>query len=97
MSTTAAFLQSHANSGTPHTLSSVQISLTVLFTFLKVLTRRICVTIKSFFFNDHFLYSHDLNVRFSGDIVRRNEMLVPSWGQRDMPKHNFSKTSGGEV
>ena len=22
-------------------------------------------------------------------------MLVPSWGQRDMPKHNFSKTSGG--
>ena len=22
-------------------------------------------------------------------------MLVPSWGQRDMPKHNFSKTNGG--
>ena len=30
--------------------------------------------------NDHFLYSHDLNVWFRGDIVRRNYMLVTFGG-----------------
>ena len=51
-------------------------------TFPKVLTRRICLTIKSFFFNDHFLYSHDLNVWFRGDTVKRNTMLVILRAQR---------------
>ena len=37
----------------------------------KVLTRRIFVTIKSFFAGDHILYSHDLNVLFRGNIVVR--------------------------
>ena len=41
-------------------------------TLLKVLTRKICLTIKSFIVGDHFLYSCDLNVWFRGDIVRRN-------------------------
>ena len=26
--------------------------------------------------DDHFLYSHDINVLFSGDIVRRNCILI---------------------
>ena len=35
----------------------------ILHTFLCLLTRRICSAIKSFFFvNNHFPYSHDLNV-----------------------------------
>ena len=32
----------------------------ILHTFLQVLTRRICSTIRNFFFSDHILYSHDL-------------------------------------
>ena len=40
---------------------------TVLYTFPKVLTRRICLTIKASQVGDHFLYSHDLNVCFRGD------------------------------
>ena len=30
---------------------------------------------------DHFIYSHDLNVRFRGDIVRRNLMLITPRGK----------------
>ena len=45
---------------------------TVLYTFLEVLKRRICWTVRSSLVVDHFLDSHDLNVRFRGDIVRRN-------------------------
>ena len=52
----------------------------VLYTFFKVLIRIICLTIKSFLNGDHFLYSHDLNVRFIGDIVRRNLMLITPRG-----------------
>ena len=48
---------------------------TVLYTFPKVLTRRICLTNKSLV-GDHFLYSHDLNVWFRDDIVRRNLMVA---------------------
>ena len=33
---------------------------TVPQTFLKLLSRRICVTINSFFSADNFVYSHDL-------------------------------------
>ena len=32
--------------------------------------------------DNHFLYSHDLNVRFRGDIVRRNSMLITPRGKR---------------
>ena len=39
---------------------------TVLFTFPKVVTRRICLTIKNFFVSDNFLYSHNVNVWFGG-------------------------------
>ena len=34
---------------------------TLLYTFPKVLTRRICIVIKNFFSCDHLLYSHDVN------------------------------------
>ena len=44
-----------------HPNISLYILLTVLYTFPKVLTRRICLIIKSFI-GDHFLYSRDLNV-----------------------------------
>ena len=55
-----------------HPNISMHILHTVLYTFFNVLIRRICLTIKSFLVDNHFLYSHDLNVRFRGDIVRRN-------------------------
>ena len=42
--------------------------------FPKVLTRRIV--------GDHFLHSHDLNLWFRGDIVRRNKMLVTLKGSK---------------
>ena len=65
-----------------HPNISMDILHTVPYTVPKVLTRRICLTIKSFFFNDHFLYSHDLNVWFRGDTVKRNTMLVILRAQR---------------
>ena len=55
-----------------HRNISIHILLTVLCTITKLLTRRICLTIESFFSSDQFLYSYDNNVWFSGDIVRRN-------------------------
>ena len=42
----------------------------------KVPTRKIRLTIKSFFCGDHFLYSRDLNEWFVGDIVRWNKIPV---------------------
>ena len=39
-------------------------------------TRRIHVTIKAFRVDNHFLYSLDINEKFSSIIVRRNQMLV---------------------
>ena len=54
---------------------SMHILYTVLYTFPKKLTKRICLVVKSFFIGDHFLYSCDPNV-FRGDIVMRNQMLV---------------------
>ena len=60
-----------------------------LYTFFKVLIRRICLTIKSFLNDDHFLYSHDLNVRFRGDIVRRNLMLITPRGKRVKASFSF--------
>ena len=46
-------------------------------------TRRIHVTIKAFWVDNHFLYSHDINEKFSSIIVRRNQMLVTLRRQRD--------------
>ena len=54
-----------------HLKLSMHIFHTVLYTFPMVLTRRICLKNKSLV-GDHFLYSHDLNVWFRDDIVRRN-------------------------
>ena len=65
------------------TLTSVCI-FSILFSIhlLRMLTRRICLRIKSFFFGDHFLYSCNLNVWFRGDIVRRNRILVTLRGSK---------------
>ena len=56
--------------GPLHPNISLQVLHTFLHTFPNVMTRRICLTIKSLI-DDRFLYSHDLNVWFKGDIVRR--------------------------
>ena len=61
---------------------SMHILHTVLNTFLKVLKRRICLTVKSSLVVDHFPYSHDLNVWIQGDIVERNYVLVSLRGLR---------------
>ena len=55
-----------------HFTISLHICQTVLYTFPKVLTRRICLTIKASQIGDHFLYSHDLYDWFSSITVRRN-------------------------
>ena len=55
-----------------HAYISLHILLTVLYTFLKGLKRRVCLTVKGSLIVDHFPYSHDLNVLFRVDIVRRN-------------------------
>ena len=45
-----------------HPNISMHILHTVLYTFPKVLTRRICLTVKSFFLlGDHLPHSHDLH------------------------------------
>ena len=41
---------------------SMDILHTVLYTFPKVLTKRICLTIKSFISCDNLFYSHELNM-----------------------------------
>ena len=59
---------------------SMHILHTVRFTFPKVLMRRICLV--ESIFGDHVLHSHDRDVRFRADIVRRNQMLVTLRSQR---------------
>ena len=44
---------------------SIHILPTLLYTFLLVLTMRICLAIKAPLVGNHFLYSHDLNEWFS--------------------------------
>ena len=41
-----------------------------------------CSTIKISSIGDYFLHSHDLNVWFKGDIIRRNYILVTLRGSR---------------
>ena len=59
-----------------HLSISIHIHYTLCYTFLLVLTRRICLLILAFWVGDHFLYSHDLNEWFNSIIVRRIHMLV---------------------
>ena len=56
--------------------TSVHILNTVLHTSLKVLTRRICLKIRSLLNWCNFLYSSDLNVKRGDDIEGRNYMPV---------------------
>ena len=62
---------------------------TVLHNFLKVLTRRICLTINSFFSWWSFPLSLSLYVWFKDDMVRRNSMLVTLKGSKGL-KQNIS-------
>ena len=40
-----------------------------------VTTKRICLTIKASLVGDQFLYSHDLDVCFRGDMIGENSYL----------------------
>ena len=63
----------HFSTSSPlHPLIRMHCLHTVLYTFPKVLTRTICLTVRASLVGDHLLYSHDLNVWFRGDVVRRN-------------------------
>ena len=59
-----------------YTLTSVCIFSILFSIHLKVLTRRICLMIKSILTLLSFLYSYDLTSSFRGDNVRRNKMLI---------------------
>lgn len=60
------------------------LSLLYLYTLPKGLTRRICLSIKSFsqVVIIFFILTCDPNVQFRGDIVRRNEVLIMLMSQR---------------
>ena len=65
--------------GIPYPIQShirMNIFLTVIYTFPKVLIRRICLTIKTFFSLWSFFHSPNLNVWLRRDTVRRKWMLV---------------------
>ena len=55
---------------------------TALFTFVMVLARRIYLITKATVVGDHFLHSHNLDVCFSSNTVRRNRMLVTAGIQK---------------
>ena len=61
-----------------HTIISIHILHTDLHTLPKVLTRRICLPIKSFLIKLMIIsfYSHDFIVWFRSDVVRRNQMWI---------------------
>ena len=56
--------------------TSIHILITILLAFAMIMTRRICLTIKSFFSWRHSPYSINLNVWFGDDILGRNRILV---------------------
>lgn len=60
------------------------LSLLYLYTLPKGLTRRICLSIKSFsqVVIIFFILTCDPNVQFRGDIVRRNEVRIMLMSQR---------------
>ena len=61
--------------------------------FPKELTRRICLQLQASLDSDHFLSPHDLHLRFRGDTVRRNYMLINLWGQKvQLAKKKFGFT-----
>ena len=59
-----------------HPNISIHILQTVVYTFSKVLMRRICLTSRASLVADHFIYSCYFYVWYRGDIVRRNWLLV---------------------
>ena len=62
---------------TLYTLKSVCIfSIQLFIYFLRCWQGEFVYQSKASFVGDHFLYSHDLNMWFRGDIVRRNLMQV---------------------
>ena len=65
-----------------HPNISMHILHTSLSAFLKVLVRRICLTIENSLVCDRFVYSHDLKVWFRSNIVRRNKILVTLRGHK---------------
>ena len=65
-----------------HPNISMHILHTVLYTFHKVLTRRIIQSSRTCFVGDHFLHSCDLDFWVRGDTVERNQMLITPRGQR---------------
>ena len=70
-----------------HPNISIHILHTVLYTFPKVLARRICLTInqsRTFVVRDHFLYYHDLNVCFRGDVqIDSHSKGLKGWCQQN--------------
>ena len=56
---------------------------TVLYTFPKVLIREFVLKSRASLVSDHFPNSCDVNVRFRGDTLRRNYLLV-TLGVKDL-------------
>ena len=73
-----------------HPNISMHIPLNIFYTFPNVLKRRICFTIKSFssWFN-HFLYSHDLNLWFWGDMVLGKIRCLSLLGNQRVKQRHF--------
>ena len=83
-----------------HSNVSMCIHHTVLYTFCKVLMRRICLTIKVFG-RWSLTSSFNFNVWFRGIILKRNQMLVTLWGQRvwmtAILRQSFFPLSSGQI
>ena len=89
-SSPASFFRSHSSSARAmafqmqtkkkenkkNTNISMHILHTVLYRFPVVLTRRICLMIKSILSFFHFLYSHHLTVSIRDETVGRNLILI---------------------
>ena len=61
---------------TLYTLTSVCILYILFIPFLKCWQGEFVMQSRACFVGDHFLYSYYLNMRFRGDIVGRDYMLV---------------------
>ena len=61
---------------TLYTLTSVCILSILFIHFLKCRQGEFVIQSRACFVSDHFLYSYYLNMRFRGDIVGRDYMLV---------------------